>query len=86
MGYRGLALGTAAAAMFNATALLWLLRGPLGGIDGRRIGTAFGKILSASALMGAAAWGVVTPSGLCGRAECSYAPTWTCGCASGSWR
>ena len=35
MGYRGLALGTALAAMFNAGALLWLLRGRLGGLDGR---------------------------------------------------
>ena len=31
MGYRGLALGTALAAMFNAGALLWLLRRRLGG-------------------------------------------------------
>ena len=56
MGYRGLALGTAIAALFNAAALLWLLRRRLGGLDGRRVATAFGKIAVASAVMGVAAW------------------------------
>jgi putative peptidoglycan lipid II flippase len=55
MGYRGLALGTALAAIFNAGALLWLLRGRIGGIDGRRITLAFVKILAASLAMGLAA-------------------------------
>lgn len=55
MGYRGLALGTALAAMFNAVVLLWLLRGRLGGIDGRRVGVALLKVLLASAVMGIAA-------------------------------
>jgi putative peptidoglycan lipid II flippase len=55
MGYRGLALGTALAAMFNAGLLLWLLRGRIGGIDGRRIMLAFLKILGASIAMGLAA-------------------------------
>jgi len=55
MGYRGLALGTALAAIFNAGALLWLLRGRIGGIDGRRITLAFLKILAASVAMGLAA-------------------------------
>jgi putative peptidoglycan lipid II flippase len=41
LGFRGLALGTALAAIFNAAALLWLLRRRLDGIDGRRIATAF---------------------------------------------
>jgi putative peptidoglycan lipid II flippase len=81
MGYRGLALGTAVAAMFNATALLWLLRGRLGGIDGHRIATAFAKILTASALMGVAAWGtdyalgMVWPSGVLIRA---HVDVWLC--------
>src|SRR6185503_9352434 len=35
MGYRGLALGTAIAAMFNALALLALLGRRIGGLDGR---------------------------------------------------
>lgn len=55
MGYRGLALGTALAAMFNAGVLLWLLRGRLGGLDGRRVAIALFKVLVASAVMGAAA-------------------------------
>jgi putative peptidoglycan lipid II flippase len=53
-GYRGLALGTALASLFNAGALLWLLRLRLNGIEGNRIATAFGKILIASAVMAAA--------------------------------
>jgi putative peptidoglycan lipid II flippase len=55
MGYRGLALGTALAAMFNAGALLWLLRRRLGGLEGRRIAIALAKIVVASAAMGLAA-------------------------------
>ena len=55
MGYRGLAMGTALAAIFNAGALLWLLRGRIGGLDGRRVGLAFVKILAASVAMGLAA-------------------------------
>lgn len=55
IGYRGLALGTAIAAIFNATALLWLLRNRLGGLEGRRTGVALLKILAASAVMGLAA-------------------------------
>jgi len=56
IGYRGLALGTALAAIFNATALLWLLRRRLHGIDGRRVTVSFVKILLASIAMGAAAY------------------------------
>jgi putative peptidoglycan lipid II flippase len=55
MGYQGLALGTAAAAIFNAGALLWLLRGRLDGLEGRRITIALAKILAASSAMGIAA-------------------------------
>lgn len=55
MGYQGLALGTACAALFNAGALLWLLRRRLGGLEGRRTTIAFLKILCASIAMGAAA-------------------------------
>jgi putative peptidoglycan lipid II flippase len=57
IGYRGLALGTALAALVNAGVLLWLLRARLGSIDGRRVATALLKILLASLVMGAAAWG-----------------------------
>ena len=55
MGYQGLALGTAIAALFNAGALLILLRRRLDGLDERRIGVALVKILIASALMGGVA-------------------------------
>lgn len=57
MGYRGLALGTALAAMVNASALLWLLRRRLRGLEGRRIAIALVKILIASTAMGLAAAG-----------------------------
>ncbi len=53
----GLALGTAIAALFNATILLSLLRGRLDGLDGRRVGIAFGKIAVAAIVMAFAAWG-----------------------------
>lgn len=55
LGFRGLALGTAVAAIFNAGSLLWLLRRRLSGLDGTRIGVAFAKILVASLAMGLAA-------------------------------
>ena len=55
MGYRGLALGTALAAMFNAGTLLWLLRQRLGGLEERRVAVALVKITAASVLMGLAA-------------------------------
>ncbi len=55
MGFRGLALGTAIAALFNAGALLLLLRGRLDGLDERRLGLSLVKILIASAIMGGVA-------------------------------
>jgi putative peptidoglycan lipid II flippase len=58
MGYRGLALGTAIAAVFNAGTLLWLLHRRLDGLDGRRTAIALVKILAASIAMGAASWWV----------------------------
>jgi putative peptidoglycan lipid II flippase len=56
LSYAGLALGTAAAALFNAGLLLWLLRRRLGGLDGSRLAAAFGKIVVASLVMAFAAW------------------------------
>ncbi len=56
MSFRGLALGTAISAIFNASVLLWLLRGRLGGLEGRRLATALAKISVASLVMGIAAW------------------------------
>jgi putative peptidoglycan lipid II flippase len=58
MGYRGLALGTSIAALFNATLLLVLLHRRLDGIDGARVAGAFARIVAASALMAAAALAV----------------------------
>jgi putative peptidoglycan lipid II flippase len=58
LSFRGLALGTALAALFNAGVLLWLLRGRLGGLGGRPIAIAAMKIGLASILMAVAARGV----------------------------
>lgn len=55
MGYRGLALGTSIAALFNASLLLFLLRRQLAGLEGGRIAAATARIAVASALMAAAA-------------------------------
>jgi putative peptidoglycan lipid II flippase len=51
MGFTGLALGTALASLFNALALLWLLRRRLDGLEERRILTGLVKIVVASAAM-----------------------------------
>ncbi|MGE5200136.1 MAG: murein biosynthesis integral membrane protein MurJ [Rhodospirillaceae bacterium] len=56
MGFTGLALGTAASSIFNASVLLWLLRSRLDGIDGRRVAASFARIGAASIVMGLAAW------------------------------
>jgi putative peptidoglycan lipid II flippase len=55
MGYRGLALGTSVAALFNATVLFVLLRRALHGMNTRRLLGAFVRIVIASAVMGAVA-------------------------------
>lgn len=58
LGFLGLALGTALAALVNAAVLLVLLHRRLGGLDERRIAVAFLKITLASLVMGLAAWGI----------------------------
>ena len=74
LGYRGLALGTALAALANAGVLLWLLRRRLGGLDGGRVLLAAVKIALASLAMAMAAhWGHAAiaarlPAGFAGRA------------------
>ena len=55
LGYRGLALGTSIAALFNAGTLLYLLRSHLDGLDERRLLGAVARIALASAAMGVAA-------------------------------
>jgi putative peptidoglycan lipid II flippase len=64
MGYAGLALGTALAALFNAGALLWLLRRRIGGLGGRSLFIALAKITLASIVMGIVA--AVATHGLAG--------------------
>lgn len=60
LGFKGLALGTAIAAIFNAVVLLWLLHRRINGLDERRLAIATTKIAIASALMGAAAYFTLT--------------------------
>ena len=74
LGYRGLALGTALAAMLNAIVLALLLRRRLGGIDEGRIGASLARIVAASLVMGAVAMGtdhalrrVLVPVGFVGQ-------------------
>jgi putative peptidoglycan lipid II flippase len=52
IGFRGLALGTAIAALAHGGMALWLLRRQLGGIDGARLLSRFLRIASAAAVMG----------------------------------
>jgi putative peptidoglycan lipid II flippase len=56
MGVSGLALGTAVAASLNGALLLWLLRGRIGSLDGRKSAHACALITIASLVMGLAAW------------------------------
>jgi len=58
MGFRGLALGTSIAALFNAVGLLWLLHSRLDGLEDRRVIGSFARILLASFVMGIAATAV----------------------------
>jgi putative peptidoglycan lipid II flippase len=58
LSYPGLALGTGLAALANAGILFWLLRRRLGGLDDKRVLTALVKIVLASLVMAAFAWGV----------------------------
>ena len=55
IGYRGLALGTATAAIVNALVLAHLLSRRLGGLEDSRVAWACGKIALASGAMGVAA-------------------------------
>jgi len=56
LGYRGLALGTSVAALFNAGALIWFLHRRLDGLDNRRVLSSFARIIVASLVMGMAAF------------------------------
>jgi putative peptidoglycan lipid II flippase len=52
LGYRGLALGTSIAALFNAAGLLWLLHSRLDGLDDRRVLSSLVRVTIASFVMG----------------------------------
>jgi putative peptidoglycan lipid II flippase len=54
LGYRGLALGTSIAALFNAAGLLWLLHSRLDGLDDRRVLSSLARVTIASFVMGMA--------------------------------
>jgi putative peptidoglycan lipid II flippase len=64
MGYKGLALGTSIAALFNAALLMFFLRRRLDGIEGGRVAGSLVRIVIASAVMGAAAAGAYTLAGV----------------------
>ena len=51
LGFRGLALGTSLAALANGGLLIWLLRRPLGGIDGSHLLYTFTKTSLAATIM-----------------------------------
>jgi putative peptidoglycan lipid II flippase len=55
-GYRGLAVGTSVAALFNAAALLFFLHRRLDGLNDARVLGSFLRITIASIVMGAAAY------------------------------
>jgi putative peptidoglycan lipid II flippase len=58
MGFRGLALATALAALGHGALLVALLRRRLNGIEGERLAIVLAKGVAASAAMAVAAWGV----------------------------
>jgi putative peptidoglycan lipid II flippase len=57
-GYRGLALGTSLTALLNAGLLILLLRRRLDGLHLRHLSSVLVRVSIASAVMGAAAWGL----------------------------
>ena len=59
MGYRGLALGTSIAALFNASTLLYLLGAQLQGLNAGQLFSSVARIAFASIAMGAAAFGAL---------------------------
>jgi putative peptidoglycan lipid II flippase len=56
-GYRGLALGTSVTALLNAGLLLVLLRRQLGGLGLGHLSGVLARVIAASVVMGAVAWG-----------------------------
>jgi putative peptidoglycan lipid II flippase len=60
IGFRGLALATALAALGNGGLLVLLLRKPLGGLEGSRLAQGLARITAAAAAMALAAWTIET--------------------------
>ena len=58
LGFRGLALGTSAAAIANGALLAWVLRSAIAGLDERRLAIVFAKTVLAASVMTAIAVGV----------------------------
>jgi putative peptidoglycan lipid II flippase len=56
LGYKGLALGTALAAIVNASLLMFILSRRIGGLEAARVSRSFAKIAVASVLMAVAAY------------------------------
>jgi len=57
LSYRGLALGTSLAALFNASAQVWMLRRALGTLETRAVVATIMRVLLASGAMAVASWG-----------------------------
>jgi putative peptidoglycan lipid II flippase len=57
LGHAGLALSTSIVAIFSFLALLWTMRGRIGGIHGRALLSTFLKVTAASLSMGAVCFG-----------------------------
>ncbi len=53
MGHAGLAVSTSVLYTFSALVLIWLIRGKIGGINGRAMAGSFAKILAATAVTAA---------------------------------
>jgi putative peptidoglycan lipid II flippase len=58
MGFRGLALGTALAAIAHGGVLVLLMRQRLGGLDGRRLAIVLAKVAVASVAMAITSWSI----------------------------
>jgi putative peptidoglycan lipid II flippase len=63
LAHRGLALAASVSAFANVTQLAFLLRGRIGGFEGRRIATTLARVALASLLVGAVLWGALTAAG-----------------------
>jgi putative peptidoglycan lipid II flippase len=62
-GFVGIALATSAVSTANVALLLWLARGRLGSLEGRRVGRTVARAAAAAALCGVAAWAASQAAG-----------------------